>query len=85
MNRRKCVDLGHGIYELKEWNWRVLWFYDAGEPKHRKRIICTHSSGKVAKKEFQPEIQRARRMREEYMKAKASGHLIEPDKPEVRP
>jgi hypothetical protein len=84
-NRRKCVDLGHEIYELKEWNWRVLWFYDAGAPKARKRIICTHSSNKTSKKEFQPEVLRARRLRDQYLEAKATGQLSEPERPKERP
>jgi len=84
-NKRKCRDLGEGVYEFKEWGWRVLWFYDAGEPVRRRRIICTHSTPKLSKKEFKPELVRARRIRKEYIAAKASGQLIEPKKPEVVP
>ncbi|HVT58147.1 MAG TPA: hypothetical protein VHR45_07085 [Thermoanaerobaculia bacterium] len=78
MNRTRCRHLGGEIYEFKEHGWRVLWFYDT-KPGQRRRIICTHSSPKVSKKEFQPEIARARRIRKEYVAAKATGRLIEPE------
>lgn len=81
-NRTKCRDLGDEIYEFKEAGRRVLWFYDAGEPVRRRRIICTHGSLKVSKKEFQPEIARARRLRKEYLTAKQENRLAEPTRPE---
>lgn len=77
-NKRKCVDLGAGIYEFKEPGWRVLWFYDAGDPKIRRRIVCTHATPKVAKKEFQKEIKKAIRMRDDYIMAKSLGRLMKP-------
>ena len=76
MNKRKCRDLGGGVYEFKESGVRVLWFYDVGEPVTRRRIICTHSTPKVSTKEFQPEIARARRFRGEYIDSKLSKTLI---------
>ena len=82
MNRTKCRDLGDGIYEFKLPGLRVLWFYDTGHPIQRRCIVCTHSSPKVSKKEFQPEIARARRFRDAYVDAKLSGKLIRPKKPE---
>ena len=77
MNRTRCRDLGDEIFEFKERGWRVLWFYGTGEP--RRRIICTHSSPKVSKKKFQPEIAKARRIRNTYLQAKAEGTLKEPE------
>lgn len=84
LNTTRCRDLGDGIFEFKEHGLRVLWFYDTGEPVRSKRIICTHSSPKVSKKEFQPEIARARRIRREYVAAKLAGKLVEPKPPEGR-
>jgi len=79
MNRTRCRDLGDEIFEFKEHGWRVLWFYDAGKPVQRRRIVCTHSTPKVSKKEFQPEKAKARRIRNEYVLAKETGSLIEPE------
>lgn len=78
MNTTRCRALGEGIYEFKEAGVRVLWFYDEGEPVRRRCIICTHSSPKVKKKEFQKEISKARRMREAYLIAKSTGKLKRP-------
>jgi len=75
MNTTRCRTLGERIYEFKETGVRVLWFYDEGEPVRRRCIICTHSSPKVKKKEFQREISKARRMREAYLIAKSTGKL----------
>jgi hypothetical protein len=85
MNKTKCRDLGDEIFEFKEGGWRVLWFYDTGEPVKRRRIICSHASRKIHKKEFQKEITRAVRLRQEYMAAKWARRLIEPKNPEDHP
>lgn len=75
MNTTRCRVLGEGIYEFKETGVRVLWFYDEGEPVRRRCLICTHSSPKVKKKEFQKEIRKANQMREAYLIAKARGKI----------
>jgi hypothetical protein len=59
----------------------VLWFHDDGNPKRRRRIICTHCVPKVKTKEFQKEIVKAARLRAEYIAAKTGGVLIEPPEP----
>lgn len=83
MNKSKCRPLGDGIYEFKAPGLRVLWFYDEGEPKVRRRIICSHAAPKMPKKKFQKEVKRAARFRDEYVTAKAAGKLtIAPRRPE---
>ena len=78
-NVTRCKDVGDDILEFKEWGVRVLWFYDAGEPKIRRRIICTHFCPKLSKKEFQQEKERAKRLRRAYIAAKSAGKLVEPE------
>jgi hypothetical protein len=70
MNKTKCRALGDGIYEFKEPGVRVLWFYDAG-----RTVVCSHVSPKVAKKKFQPEIAKAKRLRDAYLVSKLAGTL----------
>ena len=77
--RSRCRYVGDDIWELKEWGVRVLWFYDAGQPKFPKRIVCTHSCGKLNKKEFQREKAKAARIRRDYMELKAAGKLPQPE------
>ena len=71
--------LGDDIYEIKEWGVRVLWFHDAGEPAVRRQIVCTHICGKVNKKKFQQEKDKAVRLRKSYLAAKSAGELQEPE------
>lgn len=74
-NKVKCNSLGDGIFEFKEDQVRVLWFYDEGEPKTRRRIICTHSFAKKTPKTPPEERRRALRLRAQYLSAKASNNL----------
>jgi hypothetical protein len=71
--------LGDEIYEFKRPGVRVLWFYDAGEPIVRWRIVCTHVCPKLPEKKFQQERAKAVRMRTEYLAAKSAGKLREPE------
>ncbi|HEY0101226.1 MAG TPA: type II toxin-antitoxin system RelE/ParE family toxin [Pyrinomonadaceae bacterium] len=67
-NEQHCRLLEDSIYELKAPNTaRVLWFYDAGSI-----IICTHGfSGKRGRgKTSKSEIERAKKIRELYLKEK---------------
>lgn len=77
-NKTKCNSLGDDIFELKENQLRVLWFYDAGEPKTRKRIICTHLFTKKTRKTPPEEKRRAVRFRTSFLNAKSTGMLVVP-------
>jgi hypothetical protein len=77
--KSRCRYLGDDIWEFKEWNVRVLWFYDAGDPTVRWRILCTHACAKLPKKKFQQEKQKAIRIRRQYLEAKAAGRLPQPE------
>lgn len=77
-NRRRCRRLAPKIYEFKTWNRRVLWFWDAGHPPHRRRIVCVLQLPKVKKKVLDQAIGSAERVREAYIDAKTSNRLIEP-------
>jgi hypothetical protein len=77
-NEKRCLSLGDNIFEFKEWGVRVLWFYDAGEPVVRWRIICTHYCGKLPKKKFQQEKKKAISLREAYLAEKLAKRLPEP-------
>jgi len=77
--KTRCRYIGDDIWEFKEWGVRVLWFWDAGFPKVRRRIICTHTCAKVKDAEFQREKAKAVRIRGEYLVAKAAGKLKEPE------
>jgi hypothetical protein len=76
--RNRGRHLGDGIYEVKEWGVRVLWFYDTGEPVTRHRIICALLCGKENKKRFQQEMRSADNVRKAYVAAKSAGRLEEP-------
>lgn len=77
--KSRCRNVGDDIWEFKEWGIRVLWFYDAGQPKVAKRIVCTHSCGKLNQKEFQREKKKAIRIRRDYLALKVNGKLPEPE------
>jgi len=80
----RCRHVGDDIWEFKERGARgvrVLWFWDAGVPNVRKRILCTHMCAKVNDKEFQREKAKAVRIRRDYLAAKAAGKLKEPEEP----
>ena len=77
--KSRCRYLGDDIYELKGWGIRVLWFYDAGQPRIRWRILCTHACPKLKKKEFQKEKAKAIRIRTAYLAIKTAGRLPEPE------
>lgn len=77
--KSRCRYVGDDIWEFKEWGVRVLWFYDAGQPKFPRRIVCTHACGKLNKKEFQREKAKAIRIRGDYMALKADGKLPQPE------
>lgn len=49
---------------------RVLWFYDEG-----KIIVCTHGFWKTTRRTPAPEIERARKLRDEYLLAKHNRSL----------
>lgn len=76
--KNRCRSIGDDIFEFKERGIRVLWFYDAGEPVERWRIVCTHSCPKLNKKKFQQEKARALRIRKTYLEEKAAGRLQQP-------
>lgn len=77
--KTRCRNVGDDIWEFKEWGVRVLWFWDAGLPNVRRRIICTHTCAKVKDAEFQREKAKAVRIRREYLVAKAAGKLRDPE------
>jgi hypothetical protein len=77
--KSRCRYLGDDIWEFKEWNVRVLWFYDAGEPTVRRRFLCTHYCRKLPKKKFQQEKRKAVRIRRVYLEDKAAGRLPPPE------
>ena len=84
-NKNRCSPLGENIFEFKTGpekgkKLRVLWFYDAGEPTTRNRIICTHSFLKATQRTPPGEKARAVRIRKEYLEAKRAGKLILPPK-----
>jgi phage-related protein len=71
-NESQCRPLGDGIFEFKAPSTaRLLWFYDAG-----RLIICTHGfAGKSGRgKTSKTEIERAKRIRELYLKEKEHGN-----------
>jgi len=75
----RCRDLGKDVLEFKHGpergkKIRVLWFYDAGEPVARRRIICTTWS---FKRDDTLAIERETtvRLRREYIAAKGRGAL----------
>jgi len=82
-NPLRCRPLGDDIFEFKAGpetgpKLRVLWFYDAGDPIERRRIVCTHSFLKKTKKTPPAEKARAVRLRGEYLEAKGLGALEAP-------
>jgi hypothetical protein len=77
--KKRCRNIGDDIWEFKEWGVRVLWFYDAGDPKVRRRIVCTHTCAKVNDREFQQEKAKAVRIRRDYIALKTAGKLKEPE------
>ena len=65
-------DLGDGIFEFRRRpssgaHLRVLWFYDRG-----RIVVCTHAFVKAGKKTPPREIEKAQRIRERYLREKAS-------------
>lgn len=77
-NKTRCRPLMDGILEFKHGAARVLWFYDAGEPKVRRRIVCTHLFYKQGQKTPPREIKLAKMHRDRYVKAKTHGDLVIP-------
>lgn len=80
-NKNKCRSLGGDIFEFKTGpktgrQLRVLWFYDAGEPIVRHRILCTHSFLKQTRTTPLGEKERAVRKRKEYIQAKRFKALL---------
>ena len=78
-NKNFCSPLGDNTFKFKKGpktgqKLRVAWFYDDGEPAVRRRIICTESYWKGA--DTPPAvIDRAERLRLEYIQAKQTGQL----------
>lgn len=77
-NKTRCRPLRDNILEFKHGAARVLWFYDAGEPKVRRRIICSHLFYKQGRRTPPHEIEHARKRRARYLEAKARGDLVVP-------
>jgi phage-related protein len=74
-NKLKCSPLGDDIFEFKAGpkkgkKLRVLWFYDAGDPIIRYRILCTHLFLKQTRTTPPDEKDRAVEKRKEYIQAK---------------
>lgn len=74
-SKLKCSPLGDDIFEFKTGpkkgkRLRVLWFYDAGDPIIRHRILCTHSFLKQTRTTPPGEKDRAIEKRKEYIQAK---------------
>jgi phage-related protein len=74
-NKWKCSPLGDDIFEFKTGpkkgkKLRVLWFYDAGDPIVRYRVLCTHSFLKQTRTTPPEEKERAVKKRKEYIQAK---------------
>lgn len=74
-NKTRCRRLSDEIFEFKEHGVRVLWFYDAGEPTTRRRIICSHMCAKLKKRALKGEIEVAERVRKQYIQAKRQDAL----------
>ncbi|MEM7483195.1 MAG: type II toxin-antitoxin system RelE/ParE family toxin [Acidobacteriota bacterium] len=74
-NITRCRPLEDGIFEFKDGSVRVLWFYDEGDPKIRRHIICTHLFRKQGRKTPRREIKKAKKRRSLYLKAKAERRL----------
>lgn len=74
-NKTRCRLLKDGILEFKEHGVRVLWFYDAGEPRARNRIVCSHMCPKLKSRELDIEIAVAKKVRRAYIAAKGQNAL----------
>ncbi len=70
-SKERCRHLNDHIWEFKIGQLRALWFY------HQDRmIVCTHGFMKRTRKTPRREIQRAKRLRKQYLASVRSGNLM---------
>ncbi|HDK03110.1 MAG TPA: hypothetical protein ENG84_04645, partial [Gammaproteobacteria bacterium] len=60
----------HGIWQFTKGSVRVLWFYDAGHC-----VICAHVFFKTTQRTPKLEIDRAVKLKREYMRCKEDGDI----------
>ena len=69
---RESKDLGDSLYEFRRRprsgaHFRVIWFYDKGQV-----VVCTHAFTKARRKTPPNEIEKAQKVRERYLRERAS-------------
>lgn len=76
--KEKCRRIGDYVFEFKKPNCRVLWFWDAGYPPVRRRIVCVELLRKVKARVLKQRVRSAEDVRLSYIEAKTNGTLNEP-------
>lgn len=71
-NKEQSRPLGHKLFEFKQDDLRVLYFYDEAE---RGIVVCTHGFAKKSDKTPRREIDRAKRIKNTYQSAVSRGDL----------
>ena len=71
-NERKFKSVGSGVYEIKVPGIRLYGFKDEIDGLPSKLIIATNGGTKNTKREQNSDIQRAARLRDQYLVAKQS-------------